>query len=160
MHSKVTSWRELPHLLSHWRSQGKKVVFTNGCFDILHLGHVTLLEKASEQGDVLIVALNSDESVRRAKGEERPVNNQVQRARVLADLQVTDAVVIFEEDTPENLLALVRPDVLVKGAEYALEQVVGGSFVESYGGEVARVQMVKGYSTTKAVDERLSPSPD
>jgi len=151
--SKVTSWQELPHLLSRWRSQGKKVAFTNGCFDVLHLGHVSLLEKAAEFGDVLIVALNSDDSVRRAKGEERPINDQNHRALVVAGLEATDAVVIFEEDTPEDLLRLVRPEILVKGAEYSQEQVVGGSIVTSYGGEIVRVQMVEGYSTTKVVEK-------
>ena len=160
MHAKVINQRELQQLLTHWRSQNKKVVFTNGCFDVFHLGHVSLLEKASELGDVLIVALNSDDSVRRAKGEDRPINKQDDRAVVLAGRQATDAVVIFEEDTPEELLGLVRPDVLVKGAEYSLEQVVGGSFVKSYGGEIVRVQMVKGYSTTKVVSEGLSSFPD
>ena len=146
-------------MLSRWCAQGEKIVFTNGCFDLLHPGHVSLLEKAAALGDVLVVGLNSDDSVRRAKGDGRPINDQNHRALVLASLQATDTVVIFEEDTPEELLRCVRPDILVKGAEYSEEQVVGGSFVKSYGGEIVRVQMVEGLSTTKLVD-RMRASPD
>ncbi len=152
-HSKVLSEEQLERLLGIWRTLEKKVVFANGCFDVLHAGHVTLLEEAAKLGDVLIVAINSDQSVRRLKDEGRPINDQSHRALVLAGLRATDAVVIFREDTPEGLLRKVKPDVLVKGDEYGKNKVVGGSFVDSYGGEVVRVRMVEGYSTTRAIEK-------
>lgn len=127
----------------------KKVVFTNGCFDILHKGHVAYLEKARRLGDYLVVGLNSDASVRRlGKGPGRPVNSQKDRAAVLGALRCVDRVVIFGEDTPERLIRKVRPDVLVKGGDWKKENVVGASFVESYGGRVRLIPYVKGFSTT------------
>lgn len=132
-----------------FHSQGSKVVFTNGCFDILHRGHVEYLAKAADMGDVLVVGLNTDASVRRLKGESRPVNNQEARALVLASLSFVDAVVLFDEDTPYELIKAVRPDVLVKGADYKPEEIVGYDIVTSYGGKVEVVDLVEGYSTTQ-----------
>lgn len=132
-----------------FHSQGSKVVFTNGCFDILHRGHVEYLAKAADMGDVLVVGLNTDASVRRLKGESRPVNNQEARALVLASLNFVDAVVLFDEDTPYELIKAVRPDVLVKGADYKPEEIVGYDIVTSYGGKVEVVDLVEGYSTTQ-----------
>lgn len=131
------------------RSQGMKVVFTNGCFDILHRGHIEYLSKAADMGDVLVVGLNTDASVRRLKGEGRPVNNEEARALVLASLSFVDAVVLFDEDTPYELIKAVHPDVLVKGADYKVEEIVGYDIVTSYGGKVETVPLVEGYSTTK-----------
>lgn len=135
--------------LSTFHSQGLRVVFTNGCFDILHRGHVEYLSKAADKGDVLVVGLNTDASVKRLKGEGRPVNNQEARALVLASLGFVDAVVLFDEDTPYELIKAVRPDVLVKGADYKPEEIVGYDIVTSYGGSVETVPLVEGYSTTK-----------
>ena len=135
--------------LSSFRSQGLRVVFTNGCFDILHRGHVEYLSKAADMGDVLVVGLNTDASVKRLKGEGRPVNNQEARALVLASLSFVDAVVFFDEDTPYELIKAIRPDVLVKGADYKPEEIVGYDIVTSYGGKVETVPLVEGYSTTK-----------
>ena len=126
----------------------KKVVFTNGCFDILHTGHVTYLEKARKLGDLLVVGVNSDASVRRLKGPTRPVNSQKDRARVLSSLRCVDRVVVFNEDTPEKLIRKIRPDVLVKGGDWKKKDVVGAPFVESYGGKVCLIAFVKGFSTT------------
>jgi D-beta-D-heptose 7-phosphate kinase/D-beta-D-heptose 1-phosphate adenosyltransferase len=127
------------------------VVLTNGCFDVLHSGHVMLIEEARRLGDFLIVAINTDESVRRFKGANRPVNGERERAAVLGALQAVDAVTVFGEDTPVELIRAVRPDVLVKGAEYSIEEIPGASFVESYGGRVARVPMKPGFSTTESL---------
>lgn len=134
------------------RRSGKKIVFTNGCFDILHAGHVTLLDKARREGDFLIVAINDDASVRALKGPSRPVNNQEDRARVLGGLGCVDAVVFFGEGTPERLIRAVKPDCLVKGADYTRATVVGGEFVESYGGRVALIELVEGKSTTATIN--------
>ena len=139
--------------LSHW--QGLKVVFTNGCFDILHRGHVEYLSKAADMGDVLVVGLNTDASVKRLKGEGRPVNNQEARALVLASLSFVDAVVLFDEDTPYKLIKAVCPDVLVKGADYKPEEIVGYDIVTSYGGKVETVPLVEGYSTTNILNHPI-----
>jgi len=139
---------KLSTLLEQWRAQGLKIVFTNGCFDLLHRGHVEYLAKASDKGDVLVVGLNTDASVRRLKGEGRPINNEMARATVLASLSCVDAVVLFDEDTPYELIKAVRPDVLVKGADYKVEDIVGYDIVTAYGGKVETVDLVEGYSTT------------
>ncbi len=141
------------------RREGKKVVFTNGCFDILHSGHVTLLEKAAAEGDFLVLGLNDDASVRRLKGEGRPVNSMEDRARVLGALGCVGAVVPFTEDTPIRLIESLKPEVLVKGADYRKDQVVGSSFVESYGGRIALIDLVKGKSTTDTI-ARISRTRD
>lgn len=133
------------------RAAGKRVVFTNGCFDILHSGHVALLDKAAAEGDFLIVGLNSDDSVRRLKGPTRPVNSQDDRARVLGALASVGAVVVFDDDTPLALIDALRPDVLVKGADYTKDQVVGAPLVESYGGRIALIPLVEGKSTTGTI---------
>ncbi len=136
-----------------WKKEGKKIVFTNGCFDILHAGHVDYLEKAKALGDILIVGLNSDESVRRLKGKDRPVNLQEHRKRVLEALKPVDMVIIFEEDTPERLIKEIKPDVLVKGGDWKIENIVGADFVQSYGGEVKTIDFVYDISTTKIIQK-------
>lgn len=133
------------------RKGGKKVVFTNGCFDILHAGHVTYLEKAKAQGDVLVLGLNTDESVRRLKGPERPINNELDRARVVGGLRAVDYVVFFGENTAEAVIAQVRPDVYVKGGDYTLDTLPEAKIVQSYGGKVAFIDMVEGRSTTNII---------
>ncbi|MEM0983641.1 MAG: D-glycero-beta-D-manno-heptose 1-phosphate adenylyltransferase [Planctomycetota bacterium] len=134
------------------RSVGKSIVFTNGCFDVLHAGHVSLLEAARSLGDFLVVGLNSDDSVARLKGPERPVNTQDDRARLLGALRAVDAVVVFDADTPQDLIERVRPDILVKGADYRGKEVVGQRFVESIGGRVELVELVPGRSTTAVIE--------
>ena len=130
-----------------------RVVFTNGCFDILHSGHVTYLAQARQMGDLLVVGLNSDASVRRLKGQERPVNSQDARALVLAALEIVDYVTIFDEDTPYNLIAKVQPDVLVKGGDYQVDNIVGADIVRARGGKVLTVPLVPGFSTTSIIDK-------
>jgi len=139
--------------IKKWKKEGKKIVFTNGCFDIIHAGHVDYLEKAKSLGDVLIVGLNSDESVRRIKGKDRPVNLQQHRKKVLEALKPVDLVIIFDEDTPERLIKLVRPDVLVKGGDWSIENIVGADFVQSYGGKVVTIDFVYDISTTKIIEK-------
>jgi D-beta-D-heptose 7-phosphate kinase/D-beta-D-heptose 1-phosphate adenosyltransferase len=128
-----------------------KIVFTNGCFDILHPGHIRLLASCNDFGNRLIVGLNSDTSVKRLKGENRPVNNQQSRATVLASTQFVDAIVIFEEDTPLQLIEAIKPDVLVKGGDWKKGDIVGADFVESCGGEVKTVPYLNGHSTTQII---------
>jgi D-beta-D-heptose 7-phosphate kinase / D-beta-D-heptose 1-phosphate adenosyltransferase len=148
----VANAHELDAHLKEWRKQELRIGFTNGCFDILHPGHVKLLTAARGACDRLIVGLNSDASVRRLKGENRPVQNERARAEVLAALEAVDLVVLFEEDTPIDLITQVRPNVLVKGADYTREQVVGREVVEAHGGEVRLVDILPGFSTTSLVD--------
>ena len=149
----------LDRLLSRvagWRSAGQRVVFTNGCFDILHVGHITLLEEARRRGDRLIVALNSDGSVRCVKGLPRPIVGQRERAKILAALSVVDAVVIFDESTPLKLIAALRPDVLVKGGDYTEENVVGAREVRAWGGRVELIPLVEGVSTTRLIAKSVA----
>jgi D-beta-D-heptose 7-phosphate kinase/D-beta-D-heptose 1-phosphate adenosyltransferase len=135
-----------------WRRSARRVALTNGCFDILHAGHVALLEAARGEADVLVVALNSDASVRGLKGEGRPVVPEEERAETLLALEAVDAVVVYDEPTPLATIVALRPDVLVKGADWALPEIVGGSEVESAGGRVVRVELVPGRSTTGVVE--------
>ena len=134
---------------AQWQKpEGRKVVFTNGCFDILHRGHATYLAQARELGDLLVVGLNTDASVRRLKGPSRPVNNEHDRAFLLAALACVDFVILFDEDTPAELIRRVQPDVLVKGGDYTLDNIVGADFVLQNGGTVTTIPFVDGYSTT------------
>ena len=130
------------------RNQGKKIVFTNGCFDILHVGHVTYLDAAKQLGDVLIVGVNSDDSVRRLKGPSRPINNESDRSMVLSALKAVDFTVIFDEDTPLELIEQLTPHILTKGGDYSEDTIVGASYVRSHGGEVVVIPLVAGKSTT------------
>lgn len=145
---KIMSWDQLSEKISQWRSDSVKIVFTNGCFDILHYGHVLYLAKAKELGDKLIIGLNSDDSVKKLKGKGRPINKQEHRAFVLAALSVVDAVVIFKEETPDKLIKFLVPDVLVKGGDYKIEDVVGADTVVNAGGKVSLINFVDGFSTT------------
>jgi len=135
------------------KAEGKKLVFTNGCFDIIHSGHVTYLFEAASFGDVLVVGLNSDDSVRRLKGPERPLNDQKDRAIVLSALEMVDFVCIFDEDTPLELIEELKPDILVKGGDYSRATIVGADFVEKNGGEVKVVKLVEGKSTTGIIEK-------
>ncbi len=151
--SKITDLLSLKSKAAAWQKEGKKVVFTNGVFDLLHIGHITYLAKASEMGDKLIIGLNSDSSVKRIKGEDRPVNDQNNRAALLAALFFVDAVVVFEDDTPLNLISTLMPDVLVKGSDYSVENIVGAKEVVANGGEVKTINFVEGYSSTSIIEK-------
>ena len=150
---KIYTAEALQQQLKRWRLQNKKIVFTNGVFDILHEGHITSLCEAAVEGNILIVGVNADASVKRLKGESRPVNNENSRALLLAALLMTDAIIIFEEDTPLNLINTVLPDVLVKGGDYTLEQIVGAKEVIASGGRVKIVPVLEGFSTTGLIEK-------
>jgi rfaE bifunctional protein nucleotidyltransferase chain/domain len=139
--------------VSAWKKEGKKVVFSNGVFDLLHIGHITYMAKASELGDKLIIGLNSDSSVKRIKGDDRPVNDQNSRAAILAALFFVDGIILFEQDTPLNLISALLPDILVKGADYAVENIVGAREVIANGGEVKTINFVEGYSSTSIIQK-------
>lgn len=146
--SKIYTTGQIKSVLNVWRLLGKKVVFTNGCFDLVHLGHLDYLSKASDMGDKLVIGLNSDISTSELKGPGRPITDQLSRSVMLASFSFVDAVVIFDEPTPIHLIELVRPDILVKGADYSIEQIVGADLVLQYGGEVKTIEFLSGYSTT------------
>lgn len=152
--SKIVNPVELSRLLLTWRLKNCQIVFTNGCFDILHLGHVDYLEKARALGDRLVLGLNTDASVRRQnKGTERPLQNEEARCRLIASLQFVDAVCLFDEETPIELINLVRPDILVKGDDYSVETIVGAKEVLAWGGNVKTIPLVQGHSTTNIVNK-------
>lgn len=134
-------------------NQGKRIVFTNGCFDILHRGHVTYLNEARKLGDLLVIGVNSDASVKRLKGPERPINNETDRAYVLSQLKSVDFTEIFTEDTPLNLILKVKPKILVKGGDWKIDQIVGGKEVIADGGDVFSLNFVDGYSTTSIINK-------
>ena len=150
---KIVLLEALPPLLDEQRSEGRKIVFTNGCFDILHAGHVDYLERAGNLGDFLVVGMNSDRSVRSIKGASRPVVPQEQRARVLAALAFVDAVVCFDEPDPLQLILAIRPDVLVKGADWPLDRIIGRAEVESFGGRVERIPLIETVSTSSIIEK-------
>jgi len=154
--NKVHNRESLRNLISQWQLQGERVVFTNGCFDLLHYGHLHYLADARDLGQRLVVALNSGASVRRLKGPTRPINDETTRAHLMAGLEVVDAVVFFDEDTPYELIQMLQPDVLVKGGDWQPEQIVGADIVLDRGGEVRSLPFVDGYSTTKIEQKILS----
>jgi rfaE bifunctional protein nucleotidyltransferase chain/domain len=149
---KILAPEQLPATLDAWRAAGDKIVFTNGCFDLLHLGHVDYLEKAHALGDRLVVGLNTDASVSAIK-PGRPIQDQTSRARIMAALAFVDAVVFFGEDTPLHLIELVQPDILVKGDDYSIDGIVGHELVLNRGGQVLTVPLVSGYSTSRIVEK-------
>ena len=151
--------RSLPDAIAWRAARTGRVVFTNGVFDLLHPGHVALLEAARQEGDALVVGVNTDASVRRlGKGSERPIAGEADRARVLAGLEAVDCVVLFDQDTPLELIQALSPDVLVKGADYSADRIVGADWVEARGGRVVRVPVVPGFSTTALVERLRAPS--
>lgn len=156
IYDKILNSESLEERLNLWRKEGKTIVFSNGCFDILHRGHVEYLSKAADLGDVLVIGLNTDASVRRIKGPSRPVNDEKARAVVLAALEFVDAVVFFEEDTPYSLIKNVQPDVLVKGKDYKAEDIVGYDIVVGKGGRVETIELVEGFSTTNTIEKMRS----
>ena len=150
--SSATSLSEIKSIRSKLKAEGKKVVFTNGVFDLIHSGHVDYLSKAKKLGDVLIVGLNSDDSVKRIKGDKRPILNQEERAFILSNIKPVDYVVVFEEDTPANLISEIIPDILVKGADWAVEKIVGKDIVEKNGGKVLNIEFVNDQSTSRIIE--------
>ena len=144
---------DIDHMVAIWNFQNKKIVFTNGCFDLIHRGHVDYLAKASEFGDVLVVGLNTDDSVKRIKGEHRPVSDEDARANILASMLFVDGVFFFDEDTPYELIKRVNPNVLVKGADYKEEDIVGYDIVKANNGEIKTIDLVEGYSTTNLIEK-------
>ncbi len=155
--SKIYNLSDLERAMNQWRLLNKKIVFTNGVFDILHEGHIASLSEAATYGNILIVGLNSDESVKRLKGPLRPVNNENARALVLASLLMTDAVILFTEDTPLNLIKAIMPDVLVKGGDYSIDQIAGAKEVIANGGEVILAEIIEGVSTTAIIEKMKNP---
>jgi D-beta-D-heptose 7-phosphate kinase/D-beta-D-heptose 1-phosphate adenosyltransferase len=153
MSEKICSAEEILLKLVKWRSGSEKIVFTNGCFDLLHVGHVSYLEQAKKHGDYLIVGLNTDRSVRELKGPKRPVISELDRARVISALATVDAVVLFDELTPVRLIRAISPDVLVKGADYTEDQVVGGDVVKERGGRVVIVPLMTGKSSSAIIND-------
>jgi rfaE bifunctional protein nucleotidyltransferase chain/domain len=151
--SKIVSLPQVLQLTAQWKMLDKKIAFTNGVFDILHQGHIFSLSQAAKEGDILIVGLNADASVKRLKGESRPVNNQESRALLLASLAIVDAVVLFEEDTPLSLITAILPDTLVKGGDYTVEQIAGAKEVIANGGRVIINPVLEGYSTTSLIEQ-------
>ncbi len=149
---KIIEIEQLLPKLAIARANGQRIVFTNGCFDLMHLGHVTYLEAARNQGDLLVIGLNTDASVSRLKGPQRPIISEQARARVMAALEVVSYVVLFDEDTPLNLIRSVKPDILVKGADYQVSEIVGADFVMASGGKVERIPFVEGYSTSSLIE--------
>jgi len=150
---KIFTREELKKRVTQWRVKGDTIAFTNGCFDLLHLGHLDSLSAAAREGDKLIVAVNADSSVKKLKGQERPINNEDSRSVVLASLEIVDAVVIFDEETPLELIKLLLPDVLVKGGDYTVEQVVGAKEVMANGGRVVINPILEGFSTTSIIEK-------
>jgi len=151
--TKILPLSDLQQKANEWRESGKTIVFTNGCFDILHVGHIASLTEAAKQGDVLVVALNSDSSVKKLKGESRPLNDERARATVMAALGVVDAVTIFSEPTPRELIVSIMPDILVKGGDYKVEEIACAKEVIENGGKVVINPIIEGFSTTSILEK-------
>lgn len=151
--NKIMDKASLSRFCHSQKVKGRRIVFTNGCFDILHHGHIDLLAKAADEGEILIVGLNTDNSVKKLKGAKRPINNETDRALLLASLLCVDAICLFEEETPLELIKLLQPDVLVKGGDYTKDNIVGAKEVETNGGKVVIVPFVNGYSTTETLEQ-------
>ena len=149
IHKKIKTFDEIEISVEHWKKNNLKIVFTNGCFDLLHYGHLHYLAAARDLGDRLVVGLNSADSVKRLKGAHRPLNDELTRQHLLAALAFVDAVVVFEEDTPIELIKRIKPQILVKGGDYALHQIVGADIVLENGGQVLSLPFIEGYSTTQ-----------
>jgi rfaE bifunctional protein nucleotidyltransferase chain/domain len=150
---KIKKITDLAKLIAKHKQAEKKIVFTNGCFDILHRGHVNYLQTAKQKGDILVVAINSDASIRELKGKSRPINSQLDRAEVIAALESVDYVTVFTEQTPLEVIKKIKPDVLVKGGDWKAKDIVGADVLKQYGGKVCRIKFVNGYSTTKTIEK-------
>jgi len=153
INKKIFTAENIQRLLAYWRFKNRTIVFTNGCFDIIHLGHISYLAQAADLGNELIIGLNSDNSVKRLKGTARPLNDQLTSQNILASLSFVSAVIVFDDDTPANLIKFIKPDILVKGADYKPENIAGYDFVTSYGGKVVCIDLVEGYSSSNIIDK-------
>lgn len=153
LEDKIKSLKQLSKITAGLRKRGKIVVFTNGCFDILHFGHAKYLQEAASLGDVLVVAVNSDSSIKKIKGKDRPIVDESNRLRLIAALESVDFVILFSQDTPINVIKALKPSILVKGADWSKGNIVGGDFVAGYGGKVKTVGLVKGLSTTDLINK-------
>jgi D-beta-D-heptose 7-phosphate kinase / D-beta-D-heptose 1-phosphate adenosyltransferase len=156
MKNKIISRPQISRVVTDLKKEGEKIVFTNGCFDLIHVGHVRYLQKARILGDRLVVGLNSDHSVRRIKDPGRPLISEDQRAEVMAALECVDYVVLFDEDDPFELIKEIKPDILVKGADWSMDKIIGASLVSSYGGEVQRIELVPSISTSEIINRIIS----
>lgn len=154
--SKIIDAKDIESYLTYWKLKNQKIVFTNGCFDIIHRGHVEYLAQAANYGNVLVIGLNTDDSVKRLKGDARPVQDEIARATILASLQFVSAVILFNEDTPYELIKKVQPDVLIKGSDYNIEDIVGYDVVKANGGKVVTIDFIDGYSTTSIIEKLKS----
>lgn len=152
--SKIFSPDSLTDKLSEWKMQNRKIVFTNGCFDIIHRGHIEYLAKAADLGDILFIGVNTDASVRKLKGNNRPLQDELSRLMILAALDFVDGVVLFDEETPYELIRFIQPDILVKGADYKPEEIVGYDIVKAKGGEIRTIEFLPGYSTS-AIEQKI-----
>ncbi len=152
---KILTPEQLNRQLTLWRFKNNKIVFTNGCFDFIHLGHIDYLMKAADMGNVLIIGLNSDASVSRIKGPGRPINDEQARAKVLASFSFVTGICIFDEDTPYELVRIIRPDILVKGKDYQIEEIAGHDIVLGNGGQVVTIDLLPGYSTTALIEKLI-----
>jgi rfaE bifunctional protein nucleotidyltransferase chain/domain len=151
--NKIFTYESLKWQLGVWRFLQNRIVFTNGCFDIIHYGHIDYLSKAADEGDILIIGLNTDDSVRKLKGNNRPLVGEAERSFILASLRFVDAVILFNEETPYELIRYVQPDVLIKGSDYSIDEIVGSDIVISKGGEVKTIDFVPGYSTSGIINK-------
>lgn len=158
LETKIKKIKELKKIISHLKAKGKKIVFTNGCFDLLHYGHVKYLQDAKRKGDILVVAVNSDASVRRIKGNNRPIVSQLDRLKIIAALESVDYTVLFKEDTPLKTIKLLKPDILVKGKDYSRDNIVGADFVADYKGKVSTIPLAKGRSSSNLIKKLLRHS--
>ncbi len=152
INSKILSLENLNNQVNSWKIDGLKVVFTNGCFDLLHRGHIEVLSKAADLGDRLIVGMNSDTSIMKLKGEKRPILDEASRSIILASLSFVDAVVVFTEETPLNLIINLKPDIVAKGGDYDISSIVGHDFIQKYGGEVVLIPFINGFSSTQIIN--------
>jgi rfaE bifunctional protein nucleotidyltransferase chain/domain len=151
--SKIIDINNIEPFLTYWKLKNRKLVFTNGCFDIIHRGHVEYLAQAADCGNELIVGINTDNSVRKLKGETRPVQDEIARAMMMASLQFVSAVILFDEDTPYKLIKKIQPDVLIKGSDYDITDIIGYDIVKAKGGEVKTIDFIEGYSTTSIIEK-------
>lgn len=153
---KIKEKEEISKILGYWKFKDKKIVFTNGCFDIIHRGHIDYLSKARALGNILVVGLNTDISVKKLKGENRPVQDEMSRALILASFTFVDLVVMFSDETPYNLIKEIKPDILVKGGDYKIKDIVGNNIVTDNGGEVKTIPFLQGYSTTNILKKSVN----
>ena len=153
LHSKILDKERLLVKLTDWKEENKKIVFTNGCFDLIHLGHIELIARSADLGDILIIGVNTDNSIKRLKGKNRPIVEEISRAKQLAALEFVDAVVFFDQDTPMDLIKMINPNVITKGGDYNTDQVIGNDIVTQNNGEVVIIPLTQGYSTTSILEK-------